>query len=480
LTKPRGSLFEQSALASRLLTPDQLDEARAALSPQSEEGGEAEVSITDEQLADKLVEMGFLNPWQASQLMEGRTKFSLGPYRVIDSIGSGGMGQVFKARHEVLGRVVAIKVLPREQSTPDAVDNFLREIRAQARLDHENLVRAFDAGSDGNVHYLVTEYVPGSDLRRLVRKSLRRGGPLTMEQAASIISQVAAGLKHAHEQGLIHRDVKPGNVLVTPDGHAKLSDLGLAGPLGGDAESDPRFGKIVGTADYLSPDHILAPWEPTPAWDVYSLGCTLYYAVTGKVPFPHGSTADKARAHCKLRPLDPRRLNPALDAAFVEVIADMLAKDPAERIPSAAQVIARLAPWTGPPGPMGIGEDEPRRSGKRHRQSRAVPPPVQNHRGPGDSSPGFDEAEMEDTKPSFPEFLELGRGDLDSRSDLSETTSPLDAIGQDTASGPEIPRLPDAAEPEGRISLVLPLLFLVALPLALAGLVILIGWLLSL
>ena len=107
--------------------------------------------------------------------------------------------------------------------------------------------------------------------------------------------------------------MKPGNVLVTPEGEAKLSDLGLAGPMGKDMEDDPRHGKIVGTVDYVSPDHIASPGNPTPGWDIYSLGCTLYYAVTGKVPFPGGTTADKARAHCELRPLDPRRLNPRLE-----------------------------------------------------------------------------------------------------------------------------------------------------------------------
>ena len=203
-------------------------------------------------------------------------------------------------------------------------------------------MRAVDAGKDGNVNFLVTEYVPGSDLRKLVR----RNGPLSMEAAANIISQVAEGLHHAHQQSIVHRDVKPGNVLVTPEGDAKLSDLGLAGPMySSNADQDPRYGKIVGTADYLSPDHIISPWNPVPAWDIYSLGCTLYYAVTGKVPFPGGTTSDKARAHCSLKPLDPRRLNHQLSDPFVDVVADMMAKDPAQRVPSALAVIDRLAPW---------------------------------------------------------------------------------------------------------------------------------------
>jgi eukaryotic-like serine/threonine-protein kinase len=154
---------------------------------------------------------------------------------------------------------------------------------------------------------------------------------------------VAEGLEYAHGQGIVHRDVKPGNVLVSPEGEAKLSDLGLAGPLAGESEADPRFGRVVGTADYLSPDQVLDPRHPAPAWDIYSLGCTLYYAVTGKVPFPGGTTVDKARAHCELRPLDPRRLNSRLTAEFVEVMADMMAKEPAERLASAVAVRERLA-----------------------------------------------------------------------------------------------------------------------------------------
>ena len=343
------SMFEQCALASGLLTQSQIDEARAGV--RWAEGDEPDPSAppSDRQLADRLVETGLLNVWQAKQLLEGRTKFNLGPYLMIDWIAQGGMGQVFKAQRGKMGRVVAVKVLPRDKSTPEAIANFTREIRALASLDHPKLVAAIDAGEDGNVHYLVTEYVPGMDLRKLVRQD----GPLSVPAAASIISQVAEGLEYAHAQGIIHRDVTPGNVLVSPDGEAKLSDLGLAGPLNDPSETDPRHGKIVGTADYLSPDQIRDPWSPTPAWDIYSLGCTLYYAVTGTVPFPGGTTADKARAHCELRPLHPRQLNSRLSAEFVEVMADMMAKEPSQRISSAREVQTRLAPFvaSGPTAP---------------------------------------------------------------------------------------------------------------------------------
>jgi serine/threonine protein kinase len=444
--------FERCALASKLLTREQLADARYALDiggsepvgPDASETEEHIESPTDEELADKLVELGQLNFWQSRQLLEGRTRFNLGPYRILDSLGRGGMGQVFKGEHDILRRVAAIKVLPREKATPEAIANFQREIQAQAKLDHPNLVRALDAGQDGNVFYMVAEYVPGSDLRKLVR----RNGPLNMEAAASIISQVAAALQYAHQQGIIHRDVKPGNVLVTPDGHAKLSDLGLAGPLAGGMDEDPRFGRIAGTADYLSPDHIRDPWNPTPAWDIYSLGCTLYYAVTGKVPFPRGSTRDKARAHCELRPLDPRRLNASLSAAFVDVLADMMAKDPAERMQTAAEVIRRLAPWTLEPAPIPSGMRKKRKSSI----AAPVPPPKAFRAGEPDSS---ERAILEDTKSSFPEFSDVFTG--------SGGTTPEPVFG-------------DSRKPP---SLLWPFLILVATPAVLVGLMMLLGWLLS-
>ena len=361
-TSTHTNAFQQCALASGLLTQKEVDEALAALRWFDKDQAAASPA-TDNQLADKLVELGHLNRWQAQQLLEGRTKFNLGPYAIVDSIGQGGMGQVFKARHETTGQIVAVKVLPRSRSTPTAIATFNREVEAQSRLDDPNLVRALDHGHDGNVYYLVTEFVPGADLRKLVR----RNGPLGMQAAARVISQVARGLDHAHQQGIVHRDVKPGNILVTPDGQAKLSDLGLAWPLEAKGDDAPRYGKIVGTADYLAPDHIKNPCDPQPAWDIYSLGCTLYYTVTGKVPFPGGSVSDKARAHCDQRPLDPRKHNPELSAEMVEVIAQMMAKDPAERTANAAAVVARLAPWTegGTAAVLGEKVEKAARQGRR-------------------------------------------------------------------------------------------------------------------
>ncbi|HWA98620.1 MAG TPA: serine/threonine-protein kinase [Pirellulales bacterium] len=407
------SVFVHCALASGLLTQAEIEEAVAEL---TRESNGAKRSFSDERLATKLVEMCRLNRWQAEQLRAGRTKFNLGPYQIIDSIGQGGMGQVFKAEHTIMGRVVAVKVLPRSRSTPEAIVNFAREIRAQAQLDHENLVRAYDAGHDGNVHFLVTEYVPGTDLRRLIRAQ----GRLSMTTAASIVTQAARGLDHAHSRGLIHRDVKPGNLLVTPDGRTKVSDLGLAGYFNESEQTDVYGGKVVGTADYLAPEQIITPDKLTPASDVYSLGCTLYYSVTGKVPFPGGSPSDKARAHCNLPPLDPRRLNPELSDDFVEVIADMMAKKPDQRVQNCTEVAARLAAWVGSALPAAAQESS---------IGGSLPPAF--------FPPGARPAPslQSDTEPYFLVQPAEEPGQSESPSQQSLGTSPLSAAAHETVAG---------------------------------------------
>jgi eukaryotic-like serine/threonine-protein kinase len=373
------SPFAAAALTSGLVSLDQLDYALRVARHRVQHGDLQQLTnVSDPLLAELLVEQQVLTRYQADQLAAGRTKLNLGPYVITDWIGQGGMGQVFKAEHQVMGRPVAVKVLPLSRATHDAMLAFRREIRLQAKLDCLYLVRAFDAGQDGNVHYLVTEFVPGMDLRRLVRKQ----GRLPVDQAARIIMQAALGLAYAHRQGLIHRDVKPGNILVTPDGQAKVSDVGLAG-VAANLLDDPRAGKIIGTADYLSPEQIRTPLDIAPASDIYSLGCSLYYAVCGKVPFPGGNTSSKLKRHLEDTPWHPRRLAPELSEEFVEIIADMMDKDPKRRIATADEVAARLeawaadadeltaykfsrGPWSAPPPPSGDS------SGGDARETRAT------------------------------------------------------------------------------------------------------------
>ena len=367
MAQANQSVFRKSALISGLVSEDQLKNAISEVK-KTMAGASSAGNIDDKAIAGRLMEQGVLSEYQADQLNAGRTKLNLGPYIITDWIGQGGMGQVFKAVHDMMGRECAVKVLPLNKATEDSVANFRREIRMQANLDHPNLVRAFDAGEDGNVHYLVVEFVPGTDLRRLVRSK----GKLSVQQAANIIMNAANGIEYAHQSKLVHRDVKPGNILVTPEGTAKVSDLGLAGFI--HDPTDPRHGKTVGTADYLSPEQIHTPQNITKATDIYSLGCTLYYAVTGKVPYPGGTAKSKARRHLEETPWHPRRFNDEISDEFVDLIADMMEKDPAIRIQTCEEVASRLAPWASDDSLMIDNSQGP------SRWMPEPPPSVQNER----------------------------------------------------------------------------------------------------
>lgn len=402
--------FRQAAIASGLITQDQLREAYAAAGMR--DMPTEPTPRDDEQLAKALIRQGLLNRWQVEQLREGRTKFTLGPYRIVDSIGKGGMGHVFKGQHELLGRLEAVKVLPKDRTSPATIESFHREIRAQAQLDHPNLVRVSYAGQEGDTYFLVTEYVPGTDLRHLVR----RHGRLTMHEAATIIAQAAQGLGYAHREGLVHRDVKPGNLLVTPEGKTKVIDLGLAWYLNQNEETDAYAGKLVGTADYLAPELIRAPGDPRPASDIYSLGCTLYYAISGKVPFPGGRTSDKLRRHLEEAPLNPRRFNPDLSDMFLDVLADMMEKDPVRRIRSMEEVVERLRPWSL--ANVGLGTP-PGRSGTQSSGNRPAQMIPEGWESTGESR--------------FPETSDTSFGDLADRpSQVSQTTSPFASWREDT------------------------------------------------
>lgn len=300
----------------------------------------------DRRLAERLVEAGTLNAWQVEQLKRGRTKFTLGAYRITDSIARGGMGHVFKGEHELLGRPEAIKVLPRSQASPESIASFRHEIRAQAALDHPNLVRVSYAGRDGDTEYLVTEYVPGIDLRRLVR----RVGPLSETAAARVAAETAEAIQYAHKRGFVHRDIKPGNLLITPVGGVKVTDLGLAWGFGDLTGSTGVYeaGKIAGTSDYLAPEAIRNPDRVRAESDLYSLGCTLYYALSGKVPYPGGTHLDKIRRRMNEEPVELRRLAPQLSPATLRLVGELMATRPDDRPRSAGEAARRLAEIAGP------------------------------------------------------------------------------------------------------------------------------------
>lgn len=332
--------FRDTAIASGLLSRSDLDRAEEIA---RERLGAAATSdaVIDAATGDVLVEQEKLTRFQVEQLLLGRSKLTLGQYVIVDQLGQGGMGQVFKARHRMMGRFVAVKVLPRAKSTPETEAAFRREIEVLGQLDHENLVRALDAGYDGKVHFLVTEIVPGLDLRRQVT----RHGVLDEVMAASVIAQAARGLAYAHAAGVVHRDVKPGNILVREDGRVKVSDLGLAGSLL-DGAGDIGGKRVIGTIDYTAPEQIRHPGQLNPSADIYSLGCTLYFAVAGRVPFPGGTRQEKAKRHLSEEPTPVRELAPQIGAEFANAIEEMMEKDPRRRVPSADMVLEMLRPWT--------------------------------------------------------------------------------------------------------------------------------------
>ncbi|MDR1494065.1 MAG: serine/threonine protein kinase [Planctomycetaceae bacterium] len=303
--------------------------------------GFEKLSSAEQFLTKEMVRLGWLNTWQISQLLEGRTRFTLDEYLIRDSLGLGGYAQVFLAESQKTSERVALKVFATSQSDPEVYERFSQEIELQKSFSHKNIVQLIKFGRDGNVDYMVFEYMAGGDVRRMIRNELQ----LPILQSVKIITQAAEGLAYLHQNGVVHRDVKPANILLTADGDAKVGDLGLCGYLNNEEKYDPRFGKLVGTADYMDPDHIRNPRQSSPLWDVYSLGCTFYQMVTGIVPFPKGESREKILAHLRSDVIDPRVFRNDLPHELAKVIAKMIAKEPQRRFQSAKEVVSALKPW---------------------------------------------------------------------------------------------------------------------------------------
>jgi tRNA A-37 threonylcarbamoyl transferase component Bud32 len=297
-----------------------------------------------QQLGRELIQRGLLTAFQLNQLFQGKEKaLRIGPYRLLERLGAGGMGAVFKARHRKLGRLVALKLIhPLYVGDRAAAKRFLREMQSLSRLDHPNIVRALDAGEDNGRLYLVMEFVEGTDLATLVKDK----GALPLALACDCARQSALALQHAHEQGLVHRDVKPGNLLLAGDGTVKLLDLGLA-RLGAPDEADAATsltdtGMLMGTPDYVAPEQILDSKRVDIRADLYSLGCTLYHLLTGRPPFAGGTAGQKLMQHQMVEPPAMATLRPEVPVALVAVVQKLMAKEPTERYQSPAEVAAVL------------------------------------------------------------------------------------------------------------------------------------------
>jgi serine/threonine-protein kinase len=301
-------------------------------------------------LAGQLLRQGWLTAYQANQLLTGRAdNLVLGQYVLLERLGAGGMGEVYKARHQRLDRIVALKVIRKDKvKDPVVLRRFRREIQAVAQLSHPNIVLAFDADEIDGTLFLSMEYVAGLDLATRVR----RGGMLRVGQACEYIRQAALGLQHAHERSLVHRDIKPSNLIVTQVqanqaeaelfdfadrpvdfGLVKILDLGLAllRAAGDEEHSEQELtshGLFVGTPDYVAPEQAADPHHADIRSDLYSLGCTFYFLLTGLVPFPGGSSFNKLMRHGTEEPMPVERLRPDIPATVGKIVSRLLAKNP--------------------------------------------------------------------------------------------------------------------------------------------------------
>lgn len=327
--------------SSKLVETDRLDRFIADLRKRTDADGMSDVDF----IAAQMVEAGLLTEWQSDKLLEGRHKgFFLGKHKLLDHLGTGGMSSVYLAEHVLMQRRVAIKVLPKTRVEDTSyLLRFKREARAVAALNHPNIVRAYTLDNEGDIHYLVMEYVEGRDLHRLVKED----GPLPLEKAVDFIRQAAAGLAYAHQKGLVHRDVKPANLLVDPDGVVRVLDLGLARFSNEEQASLTILHdeNVLGTADYLAPEQAVDSHGVDGRADIYSLGCSLYFCLTGHPPFDEGTLPERLLKHQKDPPPPIKKDRPDVPNDLVTICLKMMAKKPSARFQTMEHVYHYLSKW---------------------------------------------------------------------------------------------------------------------------------------
>jgi serine/threonine protein kinase len=321
-------------------------------------------------VAQRMIQEGLITKFQAEQLLRGKfERFLLsGKYRLLEPIGSGGMGMVYLCFHIYMHRLVAVKILPFDKLKDEEMKaRFYREARLAAALDHPNIVRAYDIdwdqGGPGQkeLHFIVMEFIDGVSLQDLVS----RRGPIGAERAAHYIKQSAQGLQHAHEAGLVHRDIKPGNLLLDRSGTVKVLDLGLARlEKGGEDNLTERYDEknaVLGTADYLAPEQARGEAVDIRA-DIYSLGATLYFLLCKKSPFEEGTVAQKLLWAQTKPPKPIREMRSEVPEELARVLEKLMAKDPKDRYQTPKDVVEALGPWTATPIAPPSAEEMPRRS----------------------------------------------------------------------------------------------------------------------
>lgn len=331
--------FLRTILKSGLLEREQLGQALRAVAADRRSDPVA--------VAEHLVHAGLLTRFQARKLLQGaHGGLKLGPYRLLTPIGKGGMGTVFLARDTRNNQILALKILPpkKAREEPRMLARFRREMDMNQRVDHPHVAWTYDASIINDIHYIAMEFIPGKSLHRIVAAE----GPLKVPRAARLFAELCSALDHCHERGIIHRDIKPSNVVITPNDHAKLLDLGLAlieGETGVDREVIGGEGYIVGTMDYISPEQASNSATVTRRSDLYGLGCTLYYSLTGRVPFPGGTPKEKLQRHKTEWPEPVSRFNSEVPMGFAALVGKTLMKDPSARYGSALELRDELLKW---------------------------------------------------------------------------------------------------------------------------------------
>lgn len=343
--RPSIDVFLATVRKSGLVEPERLQRALTEYE-QHREVGDDGVAV-----AEFLVGQNVLTKWQAEKLLQGKHKgYFLGKYRLMSLLGKGGMSSVFLAEHILMRRRCAIKVLPTKRVADSSyLARFHREAQAVAALDHPNIVRAYDVDHqtdrDAEIHFLVMEYVEGLSLQELVSKK----GPLEFDEAAEYIRQAALGLESAHRAGMVHRDIKPGNLLVDQSGVVKLLDLGLARYFSneepGTALTIAHDEKVLGTADYLAPEQALDSHTVDHRADIYSLGCTLYFLLTGHPPFTEGTLAQRLMAHQTKEPPLVEKDRPEIPPSLAAIVRKMMSKKADDRYSTAAETSEVLLQW---------------------------------------------------------------------------------------------------------------------------------------
>ncbi|MCA9059119.1 MAG: serine/threonine protein kinase, partial [Planctomycetaceae bacterium] len=336
------SSFLQILSRSQLLNTHQLALVEQAVA-------ESDSLRSADEIAAWLCEQELLTRWQADKLLQARHRgFFLGPYQLQERIARGGMSSIYAAIHRETGDIRALKVLPLTKSEEASyLPRFRREAAVTMRLEHPNIIRVYDllTESDGrnDIHLMVMELLNGCDLQGLVTSE----GPLPCRMAAEFIRQTAEGLQHAHDAGLIHRDIKPGNLFVDADSHTiRILDLGLAHDQQTDENLTRDFNeRVLGTVDYLAPEQAVDSHQTDHRTDIYSLGCTLYFLLSGQPPFTDGTLVQRIVAHQTREPADLTEFRDDVPADLCRILNHMIKKDRAERFQSASEVSQALSVW---------------------------------------------------------------------------------------------------------------------------------------